>query len=51
MMRILGPDSSFLCAASIGYLESYMKIHALGVRNKENEVADDIDYDAANILS
>ena len=47
--KLYDPDSSFVCAAGKGYLASHAKMHGLRVKNKENEVVDDIDYDVANI--
>ena len=47
--KLCGLDSSILCAAGKGHFKSHAKMHGLGVEKKENEVADDIDYDANNI--
>ena len=47
--KLCCPDSLLSCAAGKSYLEIHAKMHDLEVENKENEVADNIDYDAANI--
>ena len=47
--KLCCPDSFISCAEGKGHLESHAKMHGLGIENKVNEVADDIDYGAANI--
>ena len=46
--KFCSSDSSFICAAGKSCLEGHAKIDGHGVEIKENEVADDIDYDADN---
>ena len=47
--KVCGPDSTFSCTAGNGYSESHAKMHGLGVGNKKNEVANDIDYDGDRV--
>ena len=47
--KLYRPDSSFSCAAGKGYLESQVKMHGFRIESNKNEIADDIDYDAANL--